>query len=85
MPRYKLKLNDGTVLNVGLCGAASGHLWIEVYDKKLFDCAVIFDNPELTQRMEYIYGEMSTVHEGYTFLEYLGAEDDYVKVAMRKG
>ena len=85
MPQYKLKLNNGTLLDVQWCGASGNELWIDVYNKKLFECAVIFDNPELTRRMEYQYGEMSTVHEGYTFLEQLGVEDDHVKVAMRKG
>ena len=83
-----LKLNDGTTLVVGMCGAAGNYLWIDVYGKRLVECALLFDNPELTTRMEYTYGEMAKeteIYVGFTSLEYLKTEDDHVKVAMRKG
>ena len=84
MQKYILTLNDGGDLVVGTCGAASGHLWIDVYDVSLADCAMIFDNPDNTRHMEFHYGEMTDVFEGYTALTYLSREEDYVKVCMKK-
>ena len=83
--RNTLILNDGTRLVVSYCGANAGYLWIDVYEKSFYECAYLFSNQKLTSRMVYEFGEMHQEYEGYTELTVVMAEDDYVKVALKRG
>lgn len=83
--RYSLTLNDGTSLVVTYCGASDGYLWIDVYEKQLFECAVLFSNPELTSHMVYRFGEMSQDYDNYTELSVLMMKGDHVQVSLKRG
>lgn len=66
-----LKMNDGTVHEISMCGE-SNCLWICLTDVgKVKDAAVEFDDPEKTRRMVSTWDTESapeTVFEGFTDL-----------------
>ena len=81
LPPKKIKLNDGSELEVKWCGAAEGVLWIDGIKMELVDAVTTFSNPEKTARIVAPY---EIVHDGYIKLINVGVYDNEVKVALRK-
>ena len=66
---YEIEMALGNRHAVDMCGAADGFLHIHITDGESFaDVVTEFSNQEETQEITYLYGEMLTVHRGYTQL-----------------
>lgn len=76
----QVKLNDGTVFDCLMCGAAEGVLWVEIPSLSILEAAEIFSNSEATQ---IITAYTDVVFEGYTKLIRLML-DENIKIALRK-
>lgn len=81
---YKLTMQDSQTLDVGLCGAADGVLWLQIYGKSLLECAEIFSEAEKTAKMEYDFEAGKKFFEGYTALQALTKQENCIQVALRK-
>lgn len=65
----KILLNDGTEYPVNWCGAADGVLTASLAGKyEIPDLALAFGDPEAVARIEFQYGEMCDIFEGFTRL-----------------
>ena len=66
---YTIETASGTTHEVEMCGAADNCLHIHILDGDTFMAtAEEFDDSENTRTITFRYGEMETVHEGYTSL-----------------
>lgn len=90
MPEQKtgrrLIFADGTTVENGRCGFSDGALvcWVTGYSMQ--NAATIFFNPEQTNRIEYEYGEMKDVHEGFTNCVTLMINSDgMISVCLTRG
>ena len=82
----RLVLMDGTILNDCSAGYADGHLWLVIVGKTLAEAAMLFFDPTKTARIQYDYGEMRDVYEGYTVCTNLSIDSDgIVNICMVKG
>jgi len=85
---YRLTLNDGTMLDAGLCGTdrtVGSALWLEIIGKSLAECAAIFSMPQKTAHMVWDYAVGTATFDGYTDLFTLTAlNDDRVRIGLRK-
>ena len=82
----RLVLMDGTIINGGSAGYSEQHLWLEFSGMTLQEAAMIFFDPSKTGRIQYDYGEMRDVYEGYTVCTNLFINsDNVINVCMVKG
>ena len=65
LPPKKVRLSDGTELEVNWCGASEGILWIDGIKMGLMDAVVLFSDPTKTSSITAPY---EILHEGYTKL-----------------
>ena len=84
MPRYRLIMADGTECEVGLCGAADGVLWIQVYGMTMIAACTWFGDPEKTREMIYDTGNFQDTFTGYTDLFSVQTRDDFVSVGIKR-
>ena len=66
MEGRRLILNDGTVIENGEAGYASGFLWLYFRGYTIAQASVLFCDPNVTERIVFQYGDMEDVYEGYT-------------------
>ena len=82
----RIVLADGTILNDSTAGYADGLLWLTITGKSLQECAMLFFDTSKTARIQFDYGEMRDVYEGYTVCTNLSIDTDgVVRVSMVKG
>lgn len=81
----RLILNDGTVIEDGRAGLADGFLWLRLPGFTMQEAAAIAFDPQKTARIEFQYGEMEDVHEGYTTCTNIMTDDGRISVCMVKG
>lgn len=82
----RLVLMDGTILNDCSAGYSEGRLWLTIVGLTLAEVALIAFNPDKTGRIQYDYGEMRDVYEGFTNCVHLDVDvDGKVSVCMTKG
>ena len=63
----KIVLNDGTEIMDGTAGlSSSGKLWIYFTGYTMMQAAMMFLDPEKTERIVFFGGENETTYEGYT-------------------
>lgn len=85
-----IKLNDGTVFPIGMCGESSGILWIRAVTNIVDACAV-FSDPEKTRVITDTIQEDESlrhvVYEGYTDLIHLSTytDDGTIQIGLKKG
>ena len=65
LPPKKVRLSDGTELEVNWCGASDGILWIDGIKMELMDAVVLFSDPTKSLSITAPY---EILHEGYTKL-----------------
>lgn len=86
MDGQQIKLNDGTIIKDGRAGYAQGFLWLYVSGFNPQEAEETFNNPEKTERIEYDYGEMKDVYEGFTHCEHILTDSDgNCSVCLTKG
>lgn len=66
MEGTRLILNNGTTIEGGSAGYASGNLWLYFTGYTMMEIATMFCNPEVTSHIVFQYGEMEDVYDGYT-------------------
>lgn len=77
-------LHDGTVIE-GAAGLAENYLWLWFKGYTFSEVYSLFSNPEKTASIDYHFGEMNTLHEGYTDLRAISFDSgDFVSVCLRK-
>ena len=82
----RLILNDGTVIEDGRCGYASGNLWCWVSGYTMPEAAGIFFDAGKTAKIVYEYGEMSNEYDGFTNCTNLFIDDDgKVSACLKRG
>ena len=82
----RIVLMDGTILNDSSAGYADGHLWLTIVGKTLQEAALLFLDPSKTARIQFDYGEMRDVYEGFTVCTNLFIDSDgVISVCMVKG
>ena len=82
LPPKKIKLNDGTEIEVSWCGASEGVLWIDGMKMDIMSAVSCFSDPEKTARITAPY---DIIHDGYTNLINISLYNNEVKVALRRG
>lgn len=81
----RLVLNDGTIIEGGRAGYAAGNLWC-YFTGTMQQAVSVFLDPAKTARIEFVYGEMSDVHEGFTVCTSINCDiDGNISVCMVKG
>ena len=85
MEGRRIILADGTTLEDGEAGFASGYLWIWITGMTLPEAAGIFFEPAKTERIRFQYGEMQDVYEGYTACIHLSTTEGRLSVCLTKG
>lgn len=78
-----IRLNDGTEFE-GNVGYDSGVIWCYVNGKNITELFPFFSDPAKTQRIEYLYGEMQDVYEGFTVLGAIMQAEDQTQIMLRK-
>ena len=81
----RLMLNDGTTIENGEAGFASGYLWLWVPGMTLPEAAALFLDPGKTEKIVFEYGDMEDTYEGYTMCTHLSTTDGTLSVCMKKG
>ena len=81
----RLILNDGTVIEEGRAGLADGFLWLRLPEFTMQEAAEIAFDPQKTARIEFQYGGMEDVFEGYTVCTNIMVDDGRISVCMVKG
>ena len=83
LPAKKIRLNDGTELEVNWCGASEGILWIDGIKMELVDAVFLFSDPTKTSS---ITAPDERLHEGYTKLIHISLSpiDGQIKLALQK-
>ena len=83
LPPKKVRLSDGTELEVNWCGASEGILWIDGIKMELMDAVVLFSDPTKTSSITAPY---EILHEGYTKLINISLStiDGQIKLALQK-
>ena len=62
----KLILNDGTVIDNGRAGYSQGFLWCHMTGYTMQQAALLFFDPEKTEKITFVYGADNDVYEGFT-------------------
>lgn len=83
LPPKKIRLNDGSELEVKWCGAAEGILWIDGIKMELVDAVTLFSDPTKTA---VIVAPYEIIHEGYTRLINISLSpiENDIKLALQK-
>ena len=77
---------DETVFEDAEIGYTEGMIWCYLPSDDLTAAFLIFSNPEKTSRMEFQYGEMTDVYEGYTDIVLIQKNNDHqITVALKRG
>lgn len=83
MEGMRLILNDGEVIEDGRAGYSGGFLWLWFTGYTLPQAAVIFFNPEKTERILFQFGEMEKEYTGFTVCTHISIDmDGKVSVCM---
>ena len=83
---FEIILNDGTVIENGRAGYSQGVLCCFFTGYTMPQAGELFFNPSKTERIVFQYGEMETIHEGFTNCVNIGIDiDGRVSVSMEKG
>ena len=86
MEGQRLILNDGTIIEGGRAGYADGFLWLYLTEITMMQAAQMFFDQDKTQRIEYQYGEMSDVYEGFTVCRSIISDaEGQISVCMVRG
>ena len=85
MDGIRLVLNNGTVIENGRAGYASGFLWLRLPGYTMQTAAALAFNTAATKRIVFQYGQMEDVYEGYTSCTCINEEDGLISVCMVKG
>lgn len=85
---YKIILASGIDFPCDWCGAIVGHLRVNIPGEySLLELAQVFSDAGNTAKITFQYGEMQTVHEGFTRLIALqdgGWSDGAILVTLRR-
>jgi hypothetical protein len=77
---------DGTEYPDCEAGYAEGFLWLYLVGMTMQQAATLAFDPTKTAHIEFHYGEMSDVYEGYTTCTHIHADTDgKVSVCLVKG
>ena len=83
-----IKLTDGTVYPVDLCGASYGTLYVNVTEPKdLLALVLVFGQEEKVERIEHWYDGTETDHiffEGYKHLTSAAITDTGVQMTLKR-
>lgn len=86
MEGRQIVLNDGTVIADGAAGYAEGYLWLWFSGYTMPETAVMFSDPEKTEKIVFQYGEMHDDFEGFTSCRSIMCDaDGHISVCMVKG
>ncbi len=85
MEGQRLILSDGTVIENGQAGLASGFLWLWLPGWTMIDAVQKAFNPSAIQTIVYQYGEMKDTFEGYTVCTNIMQQDDEIAICLVKG
>lgn len=86
MTGEQIVLNDETIIPGARAGRSDGYLWVYFAGFSMLETAEIFCDAEKTCRIEYDYGEMSAVYEGYTNCRTINIDyDGNVSVCLARG
>lgn len=80
----RLILADGTRIENGTAGYASGFLWLKLQDYTMQEAAAIAFDPEKTETILFQYGEMEDEYNGFTECRTLLKDEDAVSVCLTK-
>lgn len=83
MNRRYILLHDGTELP-GTIGFSDGVIWCYIPGVSILDVFPAFSAPEKTKRLEFHYGEMKDVYDGYTSIGAMLQDETQVKIMLRK-
>ena len=84
MEGIRLVLNDGTVIENGRAGYASGFLWLRLPGYTMQAAAAIAFNQAATERIVFQYGAMEDVYDGFTSCTCINKEDGLISVCLVK-
>lgn len=83
-----IKLTDGTVYPVDLCGASGNILYVNVTEPKdLLNLVLVFGQEEKVERIEHWYDGTETDHiffEGYKHLTSAAITDTGVQMTLKR-
>lgn len=83
-----IKLTDGTVYPVDLCGASGNTLYVNVTEPKdLLSLVLVFGQEEKVRRIEHYFDGTETDHvffEGYKHLTSAAITDTGVQMALKR-
>jgi len=86
MKGRRLILNDAITIEDGTAGESQGFLWCWFTGYTMQEAAVIFFDPENTQKIVFQYGGMEDTYEGYTECRVLSQDTDgKISVCMARG
>lgn len=86
MEGRRLILNDGTIIENGEAGFASGVLWCYLNGYTLEQAWSLFSDTTKTCRIVFQYGEMEDEYTGYINMAYSAIDaSGKVSICMKKG
>jgi len=86
MTGQQIVFNDETIIPNASAGRADGLLWVYFTGFDMLSVAEMFCDTNKTSRIEYDYGEMVAVYEGYTLCRTINIDyDGNISVCMAKG
>ena len=86
MDGRRLILKDGTTIENGEAGYSDSFLWLWFPNMTLAQASAIAFDPAKTDRIEFQYGEMTDVYNGFTDCRSMSIDTDgVVSVCMAKG
>lgn len=81
----RLIFNDGTTVEDGEAGYDSGALWIRLPGYTMQQAIAIVFEAWKVERIEFQYGEMEDVYEGFTVCKHMMTEEGRIAVCLVKG
>lgn len=80
-----IKMNDGTVLQNASIGYADGVIWCYIKGENIVNMFALFADPEKTKHLEFHYGEMVDVYDGFIVIGAALQNETKAQIMLRKG
>ena len=84
MKGTEIILNDGTILQNGSIGYSDGVIWCCIKDENIVNMFALFADPEKTKHLEFHYGEMVDVYDGFTVIGAALQNENQAQIMLRK-
>ena len=85
MEGIRLILGNGTVIENGRAGYASGFLWLHLPGWTMQQAAAAAFDPSAFGNITFQYGEMEDTYTGFTVCTNIMQDEDEITVCMVKG